>query len=223
MAEFIAEYGSLLLQGTIDSIVMTALATLFAYVFGLPLGILVTITQEHSILPCKPVNVVLGWIVNIGRSIPFIILLVFLMPFTRALVGTATGVRGAIVPLVIAATPFVARIVETSLLEVEAGLIEVAHAVGATVKQIVFKVMLPEAKPSILVGVPLTFITLLGYSAMAGAVGAGGLGDIAIRYGYYRYQDIVMFATIVLIVIIVQIVQSGGMWFAKKNDKRIRK
>ena len=223
MAEFIAEYGSLLLQGTIDSIVMTALATLFAYVFGLPLGILVTITQEHSILPCKPVNVVLGWIVNIGRSIPFIILLVFLMPFTRAIVGTATGVRGAIVPLVIAATPFVARIVETSLLEVEAGLIEVAHAVGATVKQIVFKVMLPEAKPSILVGVPLTFITLLGYSAMAGAVGAGGLGDIAIRYGYYRYQDIVMFATIVLIVIIVQIVQSGGMWFAKKNDKRIRK
>ncbi|MBR5228661.1 MAG: ABC transporter permease [Firmicutes bacterium] len=223
MAEFIAEYGSLLLQGTIDSIVMTALATLFAYVFGLPLGILVTITQEHSILPCKPVNVVLGWIVNIGRSIPFIILLVFLMPFTRALVGTATGVRGAIVPLVIAATPFVARIVETSLLEVEAGLIEVAHAVGATVKQIVFKVMLPEAKPSILVGVPLTFITLLGYSAMAGAVGAGGLGDIAIRYGYYRYQDIVMFATIVLIVIIVQIIQSGGMWFAKKNDKRIRK
>lgn len=223
MAEFIAEYGSLLLQGTIDSIVMTAMATLFAYVFGLPLGILVTVTQEHSILPNRPVNMVLGWIVNIGRSIPFIILLVFLMPFTRALVGTATGVRGAIVPLVIAATPFVARIVETSLLEVEAGLIEVAHATGATIKQIVFKVMLPEAKPSILVGVPLTFITLLGYSAMAGAVGAGGLGDIAIRYGYYRYQDIVMVATIVLIVIIVQIIQSGGMWIAKKNDKRIRK
>lgn len=223
MAEFIAEYGSLLLQGTIDSIVMTAMATLFAYVFGLPLGIFVTITQEHSILPCRPVNMVLGWIVNIGRSIPFIILLVFMMPFTRALVGTATGVKGAIVPLVVAATPFVARIVETSLLEVEAGLIEVAHATGATIRQIVFKVMLPEAKPAILVGVPLTFITLLGYSAMAGAVGAGGLGDIAIRYGYYRYQDIVMVATIVLIVIIVQIVQSGGMWFAKKNDKRIRK
>ncbi len=223
MSEFIAEYGALLLQGTVDSLVMTALATLFAYVFGLPIGILLTITQEHSILPCRPVNMVLGWIVNIGRSIPFIILLVFLMPFTRTLVGTATGVKGAIVPLLVAATPFVARVVETSLLEVEAGLIEVAHAAGATIKQIVFKVMLPEAKPSILVGAPLTFITLLGYSAMAGAVGAGGLGDIAIRYGYYRYQDIVMIATIVLIVIIVQIIQSGGMWIAKKNDKRIRK
>ena len=223
MSGFIAEYGALLLQGTVDSLVMTALATLFAYVFGLPLGILLTITQEHSILPCRPVNMVLGWIVNIGRSIPFIILLVFLMPFTRALVGTATGVKGAIVPLLVAATPFVARVVETSLLEVEAGLIEVAHAAGATIKQIVFKVMLPEAKPAILVGAPLTFITLLGYSAMAGAVGAGGLGDIAIRYGYYRYQDIVMIATIILIVIIVQIIQTGGMWIAKKNDKRIRK
>lgn len=223
MSEFIDTYGALLLDGTVDAVVMTGVATLFAYVFGLPIGVLVTITSKHSIMPCRPVNMVLGWIVNIGRSIPFIILLVFLMPFTRALVGSATGVKGAIVPLVIAATPFVARIVESSLLEIDEGLIEVAHATGSTIKQIVFKVMLPEGKPSILVGLPLTFITLLGYSAMAGAVGAGGLGDIAIRYGYYRYQNDVMYVTIILIIILVQIVQSAGTALARKSDKRIRK
>lgn len=223
MADFFAEYGKLLFDGTIDTLIMVVISTFFAYLFGLPLGILVTITGEHSILPCRPANVVLGWIVNIGRSIPFIILIVFLIPFTRAIVGSAIGVRGALIPLIIAATPFVARLVETSLLEVDEGLIEVAHACGSNIRQIVFKVMLPESMPSILMGVPITFITLLGYSAMAGAVGAGGLGDIAYRYGYHRYQYNVMIATIILIIIIVQIIQSVGTLIAKKSDKRIRK
>ena len=223
MQEIFEEFGSLLLSGTWDTILMVFLSTFFAYVFGLPIGVIVTITQGHSVLPCKPVNVVLGWIVNIGRSIPFIILIVALMPFTRALVGSGTGVRGAVVPLIIAAAPFVARLVETSLMEVDEGLIEVAHATGSTIPQIVFKVMLPEAKPSILMGIPITLITLLGYSAMAGAVGAGGLGDIALRYGYYRYQDEVMVITIILIIILVQLIQSLGTYIAKKTDKRIRK
>ena len=171
----------------------------------------------------KGTCMVLGWIVNIGRSIPFIILIVAIMPFTRMIVGSATGVRGAIVPLIVAAAPFVARLIETSLMEVDEGLIEVAHATGSTIPQIVFKVMLPESKPSILMGIPITLITLIGYSAMAGAVGAGGLGDIALRYGYYRYQDAVMLATVVLIVILVQIIQSVGTIIAKKTDRRIRK
>ena len=213
MSGFLSEYGALMGQGVIDSLLMVFISTLFAYIIGLPLGILVRITQPGSILPCRPVNMVLGWIVNIGRSIPFIILIV----------GSATGVRGAIVPLIVAAAPFVARLIETSLMEVDEGLIEVAHATGSTIPQIVFKVMLPESKPSILMGIPITLITLIGYSAMAGAVGAGGLGDIALRYGYYRYQDAVMLATVVLIVILVQIIQSAGTIIAKKTDRRIRK
>ena len=223
MSGFISEYGSLLFDGTVDTILMVFISTFFAYVIGLPVGVIVTITQKDSILPCRPVNMVLGWIVNIGRSIPFIILIVAIMPFTRSLVGSGTGVRGAVVPLIIAAAPFVARLVETSLMEIDAGLIEVAHATGSTIRQIVFKVMLPEGKPSILMGIPITLITLLGYSAMAGAVGAGGLGDIALRYGYYRYQDSVMIVTIVLIIVLVQMIQSFGTYIAKKTDKRIRK
>lgn len=223
MQEILSEFGGLLFSGTWDTLLMVFISTFFAYVFGLPIGVIVTITQSDSIMPCRPVNMVLGWIVNIGRSIPFIILIVALMPFTRALVGSGTGVRGAVVPLIIAAAPFVARLVETSLMEVDEGLIEVAHATGSTIPQIVFKVMLPEGKPSILMGIPITLITLLGYSAMAGAVGAGGLGDIALRYGYYRYQDEVMIITIILIIIIVQLIQSVGTYIAKRMDKRIRR
>ena len=223
MQEILSEFGGLLFSGTWDTLLMVFISTFFAYVFGLPIGVIVTITQSDSIMPCRPVNMILGWIVNIGRSIPFIILIVALMPFTRALVGSGTGVRGAVVPLIIAAAPFVARLVETSLMEVDEGLIEVAHATGSTIPQIVFKVMLPEGKPSILMGIPITLITLLGYSAMAGAVGAGGLGDIALRYGYYRYQDEVMIITIILIIIIVQLIQSVGTYIAKRMDKRIRR
>ena len=194
-----------------------------AYVVGIPVGVLVTITNEHSVLPCRPVNIVLGWIVNMGRSIPFIILLVALMPFTRMIVGSAVGVRGVIVPLSIAAIPFVARMIETALAEIDGGLIEVAHATGSTTWQIIWKVLLPESIPSILMGVPITLITLVGYSAMAGTVGGGGLGDVALRYGYYRYQTEVMIATIIILIILVQIMQSLGSFIARKSDKRIRK
>lgn len=227
LSEFFSEYGNLFIEGTRDSLLMIFISTFFSYVIGLPLGVLVTITATDSIIsPSKIkviVNAVLGWIVNIGRSMPFIILMVALMPFTRNIVGTATGVKGAIIPLVIAAAPFVARLVESSLMEIDEGLIEVAHATGSTVPQIVFKVLLPEGRPSILMGVPITLITLFGYSAMAGVVGAGGLGDIALRYGFYRYQDDVMIFTIVLLVILVQCVQSAGTFIVRKSDRRIRR
>lgn len=223
MADFFAEYGSLLLTETVATLEMTIISTLFAYILGIPIGVLVTITGENSILPCRPVNMVLGWIVNMGRSIPFIILLVAIMPFTRWLVGAAIGVRGVIVPLTVAATPFVARMIETALMEVDDGLIEVAHATGSTTWQIIWKVLLRESVPSILMGLPITLITLVGYSAMAGVVGGGGLGDVALRYGYYRYQSNVMIMTIIILIIVVQIMQSLGSFIAKKSDKRIRK
>ena len=227
ISKFFEEYGSLFVEGTWDSLIMVFVSTFFAYVIGLPLGVLVTITAENSIMQPsvlkRTVNIVLGWIVNIGLSMPFIILMVALMPFTRSIVGTATGVKGAVVPLVIAAAPFVARLVESSLMEIDDGLIEVAHATGSTIPQIVFKVLLPESRPSILIGGPITLLTLLGYSAMAGAVGAGGLGDIALRYGFYRYQDDVMMFTLILLVILVQCVQSVGTVIVRKTDKRTRR
>ncbi len=223
MADFFSEYGIMLLTETGATLAMTLISTLVAYVVGIPVGVLVTITNEHSVLPCRPVNIVLGWIVNMGRSIPFIILLVALMPFTRMIVGSAVGVRGVIVPLSIAAIPFVARMIETALAEIDGGLIEVAHATGSTTWQIIWKVLLPESIPSILMGVPITLITLVGYSAMAGTVGGGGLGDVALRYGYYRYQTEVMIATIIILIILVQIMQSLGSFIARKSDKRIRK
>ena len=223
MSDFLAEYGAMLLQETAATLEMSLISTLFAYIIGIPVGVLVTITGEHSILPCRPVNVILGWIVNMGRSIPFIILLVALMPFTREVVGTAIGVKGMIVPLIVAATPFVARMIETSLMEVDDGLIEVAHATGSTTWQIIRKVLIPESIPSILMGVPITLITIVGYSAMAGVVGGGGLGDVALRYGYYRYQEDVMWVAVVLLVILVQIFQSVGTRLSAKSDKRLKK
>lgn len=223
MFEFFTQYGSLLWQGTLETLFMTFTATLFSYVFGLPLGVLVVITKDHSIWPRRALNRVLGWVVNIGRSIPFIILLVALIPFTRFIMGTALGVKAAVVPLVVAATPFVARMVETSLTEVDSGVIEVAQSTGSTIWQMVTKVIIPESMPSLVLGVSITCITLFGYSAMAGVIGAGGLGDIAIRYGYYRYQTEVMVATVIILVILVQIVQSLGSFISHKIDKRIRK
>ena len=168
----------------------------------------------------RTLNAVLGWVVNIGRSIPFIILLVSMFPVTRALVGTTTGVQGVIPPLVLSTTPFVARMVEQSLAEVPRDVIEAAEACGASIPRIVVSALLPEALPSIVRGVSITLIAVLGYTAIAGAVGAGGLGDIAIRYGYYRYQDEVMIATLVLIVILVQVIQSTCDAIAKKIDHR---
>jgi len=223
LSEFFAQYGDLLLVNTWITIYMTTLSTLFSYIFGVPLGVLVVITQPNGIWPHRSINAILGWIVNMGRSIPFIILLVALFPFTRLVIGIAIGPKAAILPLVIAATPFVARMVESSLLEVDAGVIEVAQSVGSTVRQIVWKVILPESLPSIVLGASITFITLFGYAAMAGAIGAGGLGDVAIRYGYYKYQMDVMIATIVILIILVQIIQILGNSISRKIDKRIKK
>ena len=212
---FFNDYGNLLIEGVQDTLVMTSVATLFAYLIGLPVGVLLITSNKKGICPNAPINAVLGWIVNIVRSVPFIILLVAIIPFTRLIVGTSLGVPGAIVPLVITAAPFVARVVEQSLAEVDGSLIEAAQSFGASKLQIVCKVLLWEALPSLIRGAALTFITLFGFSAMAGTVGAGGLGDIAIRYGYQRYQYDVMTVAVILCIILVQIVQSLGDFISR--------
>ncbi len=213
--QFINDYGDLLIEGVQDTLVMTSVATLFAYIIGLPIGVLLITSSKKGICPNAPINTVLGWIVNIVRSVPFIILLVAIIPFTRLIVGTSLGVPGAIVPLVITAAPFVARVVEQSLAEVDGSLIEAAQSFGASKLQIVCKVLLWESLPSLIRGAALTFITLFGFSAMAGTVGAGGLGDIAIRYGYQRYQYDVMTVAVILCIILVQIVQSLGDFISR--------
>lgn len=219
LATFFDNYGMLLAQGTWDTLLMTIVSTFFAYVIGIPLGVLCVLTSPKGLMPHRIFNMVLGWIINIGRSIPFIILLVALIPFTRFIVGTSLGVPGAIVPLVISAAPFIARMVEQSIEEVDGGLVEAAQSFGANTWQIVYKVFLREALPfGSFGGFAIVFITILGYSAMAGCVGAGGLGDIAIRYGYQRYQDDVMIATVIILIVIVQIVQSACNFAARKME-----
>ena len=220
ISEFLDNYGNLLLNGIGETLVMTAVATVVACLIGVPIGIALIMTAPNGLRPNKWVNTILGWIVNIGRSIPFIILLVTLIPFTRFIVGTSLGVKGAIVPLIIAAAPFVGRLAEQSLAEVDGGLVEAAQSFGASDWQIIFKVFLRECLPSLIRGASITFITLFGYAAMAGMVGAGGLGDIAIRYGYQRHQDDVMYAALILCIVLVQIVQSFGDWAARKIDHR---
>ena len=223
ISNFISQYGALFAQGTVDTLVMTLASTLFAYLIGVPLGVLLVITAKDGLWPQRALNTVLGWIVNVGRSIPFIILLVAIIPFTRVVVGTSLGVPGAIVPLTVAAIPFVGRMVEQSLAEVDGGLIEAAQSFGANTWQIVCKVMLRESLPSLVRGASITVITLFGYTAMAGAVGAGGIGDIAIRYGYQRYLGDVMIVSIVLCVALVQVFQSIGDLVARVVDKRVRR
>lgn len=220
LASFFAQYGSLLGEGLADTLVMLFVSTAFSYVIGIFLGVVLCVTAPRGLHPMRTLNAVLGWVVNIGRSIPFIILLVSMFPVTRALVGTTTGVQGVIPPLVLSTTPFVARMVEQSLAEVPRDAIEAAEACGASIPRIVVSALLPEALPSIVRGISITLIAVLGYTAIAGAVGAGGLGDIAIRYGYYRYQDEVMIATLVLIIILVQVIQSTCDGIAKKIDHR---
>ena len=220
LASFFAQYGSLLGEGMADTLVMLFVSTAFSYVIGIFLGVVLCVTAPRGLHPMRTLNAVLGWVVNIGRSIPFIILLVSMFPVTRALVGTTTGVQGVIPPLVLSTTPFVARMVERSLAEVPRDAIEAAEACGASIPRIVVSALLPEALPSIVRGISITLIAVLGYTAIAGAVGAGGLGDIAIRYGYYRYQDEVMIATLVLIIILVQVIQSTCDAIAKKIDHR---
>lgn len=208
-------------QGILDTLYMTLVSTALSYVLGLPLGILLVVTDKDGIFPMRVINGVLGVIINILRSVPFLILLVAVIPFTRAVVGTSIGSTATIVPLVIAAAPFIARLVESSIKEVDKGVIEAAQSMGASTFQIIWKVMLPEARPSLIVGSAIAVTTILSYSAMSGFVGGGGLGDIAIKYGYYRYQNDVMLITVLVLVILVQIFQEVGMRLAKIGDKRV--
>lgn len=209
-----------LLKGTLDTLFMVGISTFFTLILGLPLGILLVITGHDGLSPSPVVNKILGTVINITRSLPFIILLVLVIPFTRMIVGTSIGATAAIIPLSLAAIPFFARVAESGLREVDKGLVEAAQAIGCSTCQVIIKVLLPEAMPSLILGVALTIISLIGYSAMAGAIGAGGLGDIAIRYGYQRYQTNVMIATVVLLIILVQGIQYLGDKLAVKVTKR---
>ncbi len=211
---------SMLAQGVGETLYMTLVSTLCAYIIGLPLGILLVTSAKDGIRPCAWLFKILDIIVNLTRSIPFLILLVAVIPFTRMVVGTTIGSTATIVPLTLSAAPFIARIVESSLKEVDVGVIEAAQSMGASDRQIIWKVLLPEAKPSLIVGCAIATTTILGYSAMAGFVGGGGLGTIAINYGYYRYQNDIMFVTVVLLVLIVQVLQGIGMKAAGLNDRR---
>ncbi|WOE32532.1 MULTISPECIES: methionine ABC transporter permease [unclassified Acinetobacter] len=210
----------LLITGTIDTLLMVGISAFFALIFGLPLAIIFVCTAEHGISPSKSINQTLGWIVNITRSVPFLILMVALIPFTRFIVGTSYGVWAAIVPLTLAATPFFARIAEVSLREIDTGLIEAAQAIGCNRKQIIWHVLLPEALSGIVAGFTVTVVTMINSSAIAGAIGAGGLGDIAYRYGYQRFDMQVMLAVIVVLIILVMLVQSFGDVLSAQLDKR---
>ena len=205
-----------------NTLVMTFVSSFLAYVIGIPLGILLVIWAKDGISPRPKVQEILGVAINLVRSLPFLILLIAIQSFTRKLVGTTVGVRAIIVPLTLASAPYVARIVESSLKEVDYGIIEAAKSMGASAWQIIYKVLLPEAKPSLLLNAAIAITTILGYSAMAGFVGAGGLGAIAINYGYYRAEDGVMWTAIVFLVAVVQVIQSLGMYLVKKVDKRVR-
>lgn len=210
----------MLLEGIRDTLYMTLASTLLGYIIGLPMGIVLTVTDKDGIRPNAAVYKVLDVISNLLRSIPFIILLIVLIPFTRFVVGRSYGSTATIVPLTIAAAPYIARMVESSLKEVDAGVIEAARSMGASDFQIVTKVMLVEARTSLIVGATISLGTILGYSAMAGTVGGGGLGDIAIRYGYTRWQTDIMVVTVVLLVILFQIFQTIGMKIANRLDRR---
>ena len=210
----------MLLEGIKDTLYMTLTSTLIGYVIGLPMGILLTVTDKDGIHPNAAVYKVLDVIANLIRSVPFLILLIVLIPFTRFLIGRSYGPTATIVPLVIAAAPFIARMVESSLQEVDEGVIEAARSMGASNFTIVTKVMLVEARTSLIVGATISLGTILGYSAMAGTVGGGGLGDIAIRYGYTRWQTDIMIVTVILLVILFQIFQTIGMKLASNLDRR---
>ena len=210
----------MLLVGVWDTLYMTVVATFFSYVFGMVMGVVLVICRKDGIRPNALVYNVLDVVVNLTRSFPFLILMIAVIPFTRFLVGTTIGNNATVVPLVLAAAPFVARLVESSLLEVDNGVVEAAQSMGASTWQIIVKVLLPEARPSLLNGSAVSAITILGYSAMSGAVGGGGLGKLAIMYGYNRYQTDIMVITVVLLIIIVQAFQSFGNRATRRSDKR---
>lgn len=210
----------MIVRGIWETVYMTLLSTLLGYVLGLPYGILLVVTDKGGLHPNAVIYKILDVIANIVRSVPFLILLIVISPITRVIVGKSYGSSATIVPLVAAATPFIARMVESSLKEVDKGVIEAALAMGASNLKIITKVLLVESKTSLLVGATIAIGTILGYSAMAGIIGGGGLGDIAIRYGYYRYQSDIMIVTVILLIILVQIFQTVGMQVAKRIDKR---
>ena len=213
---------SMILTGLYETLLMTAASSFFSYVIGIPLGVLLVVSDTNGIKPMPVLNGVLGSVINLIRSVPFMILLIMVIPLTRLMVGTSIGPVAVIPPLVIAAAPYIARMVESSLKEVDAGVIEAAKSMGASNMQIIFNVLLPESKPSLLVGAAISVTTILGYSAMAGFTGGGGLGTIAINYGYYRYQTDIMFITVAILVILVQIIQEIFMRSSKHSDKRVR-
>ncbi|MDR0813181.1 MAG: ABC transporter permease [Oscillospiraceae bacterium] len=222
MIAFFEEYGSILASGIFDTLYMTFLPTFFAYVVGLPLGVVLILTKKGGLFPAAKFNAVFGAFINILRSLPFMILMIFVIPFTRAIVGTSIGTTASIVPLVIAAAPFIARMVESSLEEVDNNIIEAARCMGASNSQIIVRVMIKESIPGLLRGLSISTITILGYTAVTGAMGAGGLGNIAYRYGYQRYKPDVMYVTILLLILIVCIIQTVCSLLARKLDKRNR-
>lgn len=210
----------LLITGTLDTLQMTVISTIMAMIIGIPLGVVLVVTSTGHILENAALNKILGAIVNATRSIPFIILMVAIIPFTRMVVGTSIGTTAACVPLTLAAIPFLARLVETSIKDIQFGVIEAAQSMGASPFQIIRKVLLPEALPTIIDNVTVLIVNLIGYSAMAGAIGGGGLGDIAIRYGYQRFQGDIMLATIIILIIMVQVIQMIGDGLSKAMNKK---
>lgn len=213
---------SMYLKETWSTIYMTLISSAISYIIGIPLGVILVVTDKDGIAPCNPVHTVLGVIINIFRSIPFLILLVMVLPLTKLIVGTTLGPKAIIPPLIIASAPYIGRMVESSLKEVSAGVIEAAKSMGASNWQIITKVLIPEAKPSLLVGAAICITTILSYSAMAGFVGGGGLGAIALNYGYYRYQTDIMMIAVVVLVVLVQIIQEFWMQLSRSTDKRAR-
>jgi len=215
------ELVQLLWEGLLQTLYMTLVATLVAYIIGLPIGVSLVTSGPNGIRPRPVYNKVMGFIVNVVRSVPFLILMIALMPYIRKIIGTGIGTSATTAALIVAAAPFVARMVEQSILEVDPGVIEAAQAMGASNFQIIKKVMLLEARPSLLNGAAVATITILGYSAMAGSIGGGGLGDIAIRYGLYRFQPAIMWITVIVLVVLVQVMQEIGIKVAAKLDNRI--
>lgn len=212
----------MIMDGILETLYMTIVSTMLAYVFGLPLGVLLVVSDKNGIKPMPTINFIISFIVNVFRSIPFLILLVAIIPFTRFIVGTILGSTATIVPLTVAAAPFVARLVETSLNEVDSGVVEAAESMGAGTWQIIRKVLIPEAKPSLINNATVATITILGYSSMAGFTGGGGLGDIATRYGLYKFDTGTMYLIVVIIVVIVQTMQEIGLRISKVTDNRMR-
>lgn len=210
----------MIITGIGQTLYMTILSTVVGYVFGLPLGVMLAVSDKDGLRPNRAVYKVLDVISNIIRSIPFLILLILIIPLTRIIVGQSYGSSATVVPLVVAAIPFIGRMVESSIKEVDAGVVEAARSMGASDLRIVVKVLLLESRTSLITGATIAIGTILGYSAMAGSVGGGGLGDIAIRYGYYRYESQIMIVTVILLVVLVQVFQSIGMIIASKLDKR---